>query len=571
MQRFIRFLAVALGGLLLLTVLSGPESNWHSRAFAQNRFVDKSVRVGVPIFEENLDDAKSRAVSKGKRELIRKLMQELLAEEWVTLFEKELNQRILRRADRFITTYQMQGQQTSIDRTTYYLILAAQVNRAQLMEELQGLNLPLKSQRPESLRIFYQQDDPVMGKPSFRKTVLDILTPRLKLLNLKTAEIKSLTAKDATVLEDAATGSLEGTQDFEKLVRRRGMLIRFETIDAQEDDKNKTPGIKGTVRFYQKADPFLLGAVEHMERNKALVFPLASNRALKQFKQKMITPLVNRIIPGTVRLSAGESGEASSLGIRVLGIKSMEDEEAFEQAFFKRSSRFESFSLYKIASSTMTYRGKFSGDQSLLEQDLRGKSFGDFKIRDVYWHNGVLELDVERRKRPVSKEMTLYPREKRTLEITKVIDNYFTKYAKLEVRDPTYKETEDNGWLNRANPLPFNLTLYGFVDSRGDSDFYMGEALEPGETLELVWYRISRTQLSPVIRIYNEKGLPVKIYHPRSWARIKFTIPKGQHRFYVEIADRFGYIKADTGGYRDFNYLFKVNRNRNRKVRTAAQ
>jgi hypothetical protein len=37
-------------------------------------------------------------------------------------------------------------------------------------------------------------------------------------------------------------------------------------------------------------------------------------------------------------------------------------------------------------------------------------------------------------------------------------------------------------------------------------------------------------------------------------------VPKGQHRFYIEVGDRFGHLKVDTGGYLNFHYLFKVQR-----------
>jgi len=45
-----------------------------------------------------------------------------------------------------------------------------------------------------------------------------------------------------------------------------------------------------------------------------------------------------------------------------------------------------------------------------------------------------------------------------------------------------------------------------------------------------------------------------------TWLRSTYRVPEGQHRFYIEVADRFGYTGGDTGGYLTFPYLMLVER-----------
>jgi len=76
----------------------------------------------------------------------------------------------------------------------------------------------------------------------------------------------------------------------------------------------------------------------------------------------------------------------------------------------------------------------------------------------------------------------------------------------------------------------------------------------------VIWLRVSRTHLTPALRFYDENGVQAATFYPRSWLRYEYKVPQGQHGFYLEVADRFGYLKVDTGGYRNFHYLFKVER-----------
>ena len=319
-------------------------------------------------------------------------------------------------------------------------------------------------------------------------------------------------------------------------------------------------GAKATALLYDKGTGELLGSFEQQERTEPLHLPVRTSKERDLLQAKLIDPLVIQMQPAAIQTARAQGGKAAELRIRVLGFHSVEDQELFEHAFFRRNSPFERFSLFAFGPASVTYAGPYGGDRTALERDLRGKAVGDFQVRHVYWYNDVLELDVNRTTQPTHGELKLYPKEVRPPEVAALIDDYLGRFTNLEIEDPLYSEVEDNGWISRANPIAFNATIYGNVDSRSDSDAYVGEALNGGETVTLIWHRVGRTNLTPAIRLYDENGVLVNTFFPRTYLHYDYTLPKTQHRFYFEVGDRFGYLKVDTGGYLSFNYLFKVKR-----------
>ena len=112
----------------------------------------------------------------------------------------------------------------------------------------------------------------------------------------------------------------------------------------------------------------------------------------------------------------------------------------------------------------------------------------------------------------------------------------------------------------RAKVRSFNTPIYGFIDSRRDSDFYVVEELKEGEIINISWYRVGRTSLNPAVRIYNGEGRPIRFYYPRNWVRSRYKVPKGLHRVFIEVGDRFSGIRWDSGGYLNYHYLIVVER-----------
>jgi len=157
-------------------------------------------------------------------------------------------------------------------------------------------------------------------------------------------------------------------------------------------------------------------------------------------------------------------------------------------------------------------------------------------------------------------EMSLMPPELRPPAVVQALNEMRQEFPDMILADPEFAEIEDNGWLARANLVPLEAVLYGYLDSREDSDFYMVEELDPGETVRVGWYRMGRTNLKPQVRIYDQNGEPVRTLVPRNFVEIQYKLPKGQHIFYIQVSDYYGPVGLGAGGYNFSHYLLRLTR-----------
>ncbi|MDH4247544.1 MAG: hypothetical protein OEW39_06985, partial [Deltaproteobacteria bacterium] len=447
---------------------------------------------------------------------------------------------------------------TSPDRTKYSAQFTTKLNRSELAEDLHQLSLPLLSDPLQEGTLVYSSADEILQNAEMRALVQSALSNRLNMLRFSAKDWLGLSPQDAGVLANPQGESVPRERVLSRQKAQIAIYIRFETLPPGEEKAEKLPGLRAVLVFYHRSSGAFLGQVEFKARHDRFSLPLDLRTVRRSLGGEVLEPLTKRLLPGVVSSPSSLAGSAPELQLRVLGLQSVEEEESFEQAFFRRGSQFERFSLQRIGSSDLVYAGPYSGNRLALESEWRGKTVGAFIVRDVYWQKDLLEFELERKDPPPARELILFPKAKRTPDANNAIESFFGRFAQLEVEDPLYAETEDNSWVSRANTLIFNATVYGFLDARSDSDFYVGEAMNPGEEVTLVWYRIGRSNLTPIVRIYNEQGTPVQSFYPRSWLSAKVKLPKGEHRFYMEIADRYGHLRMDTGGYLNLGYLFKI-------------
>ncbi len=443
-----------------------------------------------------------------------------------------------------------------MDRTRFLVILSVRMDRPQLVETLRELSLPLKGDPPVTVTLFYRAADPVLGVARLRRAIVERATPRLNLLKLEPLREVGLRGDAAEALANPLRPAEARIRVLARHPTATGLYLGFTRARAGGEQD----AARMEARLYQKGTGALLASFEQETRGLGFRLPGRTAAQRKALLAKLVDPLVLQLQPAAIRSLRRVGESAPQLRLRVLGFRSVAEQERFEQAFFRRNSPFERFTLAALAPRSVTYQGAYGGDRSQLAGRLRGEQVGGFRIRHVFWYNDTLEIDVERTARPTHAEPRLFPPETRPADVAQTLEDYFARYTELEVEDPHYAEVEDNGWLDRANALPFNATVYGFLDARSDGDVYIGEALAPGEKITLVWHRVGRTNLSPAIRLYDAEGALVHTFHPRSWLRYVYTVPQGQHRFYLEVADRFGHLKVDTGGYLSFHYLLKARR-----------
>jgi hypothetical protein len=518
--------------------------------WARAQVVEKTGQADVPVLADNLDAAKTRAIRDAQVQAVAKLVEELVAPEWLTLYEKDLRRRIYSRVDRYISAFRTQRLEPSADRTQYSAVVSAQVSRVELVEDLREMGLPVAGDPRKALRIAYSANDPVLAQPALRTPVLGALQHRLEMLNYRIAGTAAVDGAQAELLANASSDSRRRAEFLARLKVDALLFVSF-----RMGGSGAAAGM--TAIIYQGTGGQVLG---QFDRQTQAAQPRDGGTRLRDFiLAELANPLTQQVQPNTIRSGQG-AGAGARLDLRVAGFASVAEEEAFEGAFFRRGTPFAQFAIHRIEPDAVVYQGVYTGNRDTLERELSGRQVGDFVIRQAAWMDTLLDVEVARNRRPPPLELELYPVERRPAQIADMLKAFFGRSTALEVQDPAYAEKEDNGWLERANGLVFNATVYGQVDSRTDADFYAGEALTGRETLDIVWYRVERTNLTPVIRVYDEKRNAVKTYTPRTYTRFTYRVPEGQHKFYLEVADRYGQLKADTSGYLKFHYLLLVRR-----------
>ena len=528
-------------------------------AHAQEKLVERTGSAEAPIYQDNVDAARSRAVRSAQHNAVLQLLQELVAAEWLTLFRTELKRSVLYRTQKYITSYRIDRLAPSLDRTRYQASLTALVNRSRLVRDVHALSLPVIGDPMKRLGVFYRSDDPVLGKATPREEVLEALRRRMALLSFKVESGTPLNEKDQQLFasvpgDEAARGAWLSRRGL-----AAGLFITFNLIRVPGMGDEQPQTSEATAQIFQARNGKSLGLFS-AKTGKKLGQPGRSARDRKTLMSSLVRPLMAQLQPGGVKEFGEDSGKSEPLEVRLLGISKVEDEEAFARAFFSPDTPFARFYVSRLDGKTMSYRGPFRGDRKALETDLPGKTYGDFRIRNVFWFNDLLELEVVRDKQPAYREARLFPASERRANINDLLATVLTDNPELLLSDPEFTEVEDNGWLNRSNRAPFNTTIYGFIDSRRDSDFYVAEELKEGEVLNISWYRVGRTSLDPALRIYDGRGQPIRFYYPRNWVRTKYRVPKGQHKVFIEVSDRFSGIRWDSGGYLSYHYLVLVER-----------
>jgi len=235
----------------------------------------------------------------------------------------------------------------------------------------------------------------------------------------------------------------------------------------------------------------------------------------------------------------------SAIQVRLTGFTTPEQETVFVENVLK-PSRLRQFHLYKLAKDYAIYQGFYSGNrQSLLSQLKKTKS-PLYRIKKIQWHGNQLEIQVQWIEKPTPLE---------TYQPVEVVEQW------LETnRIPTPQKKVPSERVKTTYALPQSVAVYVFLRSRGDSTLYKIEWAQPGETVKGTWHRIDKTNLTPLLSIYDAQRHLVEQHTPQWEGGIDFQyqLPKNQSYFYIRISDQIGHIEGEAGSYLSMHYVLKV-------------
>ena len=549
-----RHLRGGLGIFLGLMIFWGHPSI----ATAQRSFVDRIGSATVKVYEDNLDAAKSRALRLAREVAVERYLSDLVPQEWLSLYQGEIRRNILLKPNRYISSYRVQSLDPSIARTKYSATLSVTINREALTGDLRRLSLPIIGDPTISVVGLYPSDDPALRNSDLRAEVQKALQERLVLMNMKFTSLQPVAKErfeeyNNPQSDPAGLGTL-----IRQNLAGAGLLIRFNILPPESGQIVGQPSIE--ARFARGITGAAMGSFSMRSKKPYAEFRPGRRGFMNLVGEELVTPLVRQFQPASIRLAESMGDTETELKLQVYGFQNMGDEENFERAFFKRDSAFGKMALSNIRADSVIYEGAYAGDRRRLESSLLDKTFGDFRIQGVSWFNEVLEVQVKRITQETQSEMRLFPVELRPPQVTQNLADMRVEFKDIALGDPEFTEAEDNGWLGRSNRVPLEAVLYGFLDSREDTDFYVVEELEAGEKLRIGWYRMGRSNLKTLVRIFDQEGNPVRELFPRNFVETEYELPKGHHLFYIQVRDRYGAVGLGTGGYQFLHYLLQVSR-----------
>ncbi|MDH4120185.1 MAG: hypothetical protein OEV94_00550 [Deltaproteobacteria bacterium] len=520
------------------------------RAFSQGtQYLTQKVQVQTQVTDDNLEDAKRRAMDTAKTQALQQALEQLVHAEWRGSFADALKEKIYSHLSSYLSSYQLE-EDPGADKKTYRMTMTAQINRTRLEHDLHEIPLPLLTDPVRRIPVFYRPDDPLLSQPDAPSQVTARLNQRLALLNIALAVPTPADSTAARALGSNPRENFEARQDA--LTRVGGGAVEVAWLECTGQGSS----MRMRLVIYQTTTGFPLGL---FDQDPAKPVEGQGAELLKNALEYLAVPLTAQIQPGRILESATGEFQRNSqwTTLAVTGLNTPFDQDTFEKSFFTspQGKPFAAFGIYSLSAQGVTYWGKAQGNLDALVTGVRGKRVGNFLVENAVKENHLVRLTVRRAFDEPPPALKAFPENAWPRVLKALMENS----EEGETARPRLTETEDNGYFDRANPLQLNRTIYGQLSARRDSDFFRTDSGGPNLTIRFT--RLDQTALNPEIRVYDQDRNLLQAEPPGKSAEVRVRLPAGTQTAWVEVGDQFGYVPGETGGYRLMHYLLWVGRN----------
>ncbi len=492
---------------------------------AQEKYMHLQGQARVSIIGDDLVSAKQVALKQAKQLALWRAIRRLVAPFWLKRFKQDIQAKIITNPAQYIVSFQATLLEPTLNRTRYLADVEIQADRLQLESALRDISLPLLSQPLRVLQPLYAKNDKALQHPEILADLIRQFSRKLSLLRFQLAKPRQLSQSEMKHVFRASSDK-ERHKILDNQLQKPLLLFMFSGSGLRR------PARLDLLLLTERSASIV--AQEQVKLTETLKIGeklSASQRSL--FLDQLTIPLATALVLKNVKLNTSPATLAKQqpLQLAVIGLKNLADEEAFRQLFFSAGGLFEGFALAKITARTIFFRGNYRGEPENLPARLNNRTFGSFIVKTARLDDDMLSLNLTRKQT------------RRHLSLT-VLDSQ------------TFAEVENNGWFDSANRLLLRTTISGAINARADADFFIGSAKE---SLTIIWQREGRTRIQPIIRIYDRKrNLLLQKYLSAKNVKFQTRLPKGSGKFYLEIADRFGNIAEEVGGYLNLNYRLQV-------------
>ena len=525
---------------------------------AAESVLPQSTQVEVPVAAGNLDEAQRRAKRTAMEEALNKAVLQLVLPEWEELFHEKIKTVIYANPQNYISTYRVSEQHLSTNEKNLSLTLEVSFNQTRLAEDLRALALPLRGDPARPVLVFYAAEDALMRQAAFAQPLLAMAKERLALLN---REIKAITPLDAAAAALLANPYQSQTERHAWLVQKKFASDELLFLAYVPAAPAGAPERLEAVVYHTATGDAL--AVIEQKPSMPLALPAPGQAAnattMAALANELGTPLLAQFQPGRIQEAEMVAGSENLLAVEVRGLSSIRDQDSFEREFLGKMLPFRKFGLYRMGRQSVVYTGNLSGNREAVVASLQNRKLGEFQILTAALKEETLTLDLRRSSTSEHAALAPYNPQALSRATSELVERYVTETPDRASLRPALAEVEDNGLFDRANRLVFNTVIYGYLDSRSDADFYMAEGLKGGEQINVTWVRISPTNMNATLRVYDQnQNLLHTAYATRAALTFSFQVPAGEKVVYLELGDRYGYLKWDSGGYLNFHYLLTV-------------
>lgn len=258
-------------------------------------------------------------------------------------------------------------------------------------------------------------------------------------------------------------------------------------------------------------------------------------------------PSPKRILqaPLKANLKATDKKKGTLLRVKLLGLEKPEQEGAVFRALFEKQALWKQFDLYALSKDYVMYQGRYAGSVKQLANRAKTLQNPAFRVRNVRLEKNLLELTLQWQE-----------------EVTPLLKYQPIPVVQRWVRTKKLfvpRRSVPSNHVNKIFELPRSIGVYDYLRSRGDSTFYQVDWAKSGQTVRGIWSEIARTNLSPMLSVYDAQRNLVERHRPKKGIiRFNYRLPKGQSRFYIRISDGIGHIQGEAGSYLSLHYALQV-------------
>ena len=506
----------------------------------------------VPILNENVVRAEKEATLLAKQTIVKELLAQFIAPQLLTQVQKLIEEKILKQPDHFIESVRVIASQETEALTEFTVLLEARILQGRLVSAIKRLNIVLINDPLRHTVLLYDPQAPLWDEVLKEDSLL-ILNRLLNPYKINIQKSIPLHADWLMLAEANPQQSLPRDLLIESDV---STFLRIDISQESFRQNEQLEIVSATLKM------ILYEAVQGNRLDNIVISMEFENWQPGQAINLLLEKAALQWFPLITDLITADQKKGTILRVRMTGFTNPQQEEIFVQNVFHSQNSWEQFQLHTLSKDYVVYQGYYLGELQTLIPWFAALQHPLYQVKEPIWQENELRLEVQ------------WHEEIAALATYKPID-VVEKWSIIHNIKVT-QQTDSADRVKTTFALPLFNIVYDYLRSRGDSTLYQVQWpksnrvvkevwYEMGQppikkVVKGVWYQIDKTNLTPVVSIYDAKRNLVKELVASGNGRIDFQyrLSSLQNHFYIRVSDQIGYIEGEAGSYLSLHYVLNV-------------